>query len=92
MTLNVDEAWRGKQTRGIQPFGGCSLAEIADRGNAIANNADIRDKPGGSGAVDDASARDDEIVVRLLSAAEAGKEEEGEEYHGEGKPGFCSHR
>jgi len=77
LTLNVDEAWRRKQTYRIQPFSGGNLAEIPDRGEAIADNADIRDIPRGTGAVDNTGTTYNEIVVRLFSVAEAGKEEEG---------------
>ena len=89
LTLNVDEARRGEQTCGIRPFGGGSMAEIADRGDAITNNADVCDKPRGAGVVDDAGTREDEIVVRLLRLGETCKEEEVEENQREGKPGFC---
>ncbi len=51
-------------------IGGC-LLEITHRGDAISLDRDIAIVPGCAGAVDDAGAGDDEIVIGLLGAGES---------------------
>jgi hypothetical protein len=50
--------------------------QVADGGNAIAKNSDVSHKPRGSGAVDDTSATDHEIVLALLGVTGRGNKEQ----------------
>ena len=56
LPLHIDEARRDNEVRGIHAFGGGSLAEVADGGDAIAGNANVSGNPRCAGAIDDVGA------------------------------------
>ena len=64
LTQHIDEARGHDEVGGVDAGPGRCCAQIADRFDPVALNPDVAAKPGGAGAVDDASVGDDDVEIR----------------------------
>jgi hypothetical protein len=66
LALNVDEPGRSHQAGGVNALPGRGIMQVAHGGDAVAGNSNVAHEPWRACAVDDASAPDDVIELRLL--------------------------
>jgi hypothetical protein len=74
LALDVNETGSSNKPSGVHPFGGGGLLEISDSRDTVVDNPDVPDEPGRTAAVHNASARQNEIVVRWLAEVHASQE------------------
>ena len=75
--VDVNEAWGGGETAGVEFGGGGGGTQVADGGDGVTANADVGGEPGCAGTVDDFGIGDDEVEPGCLSEGGGACEEEG---------------